>query len=429
MAIPKFSSLFRCRKWAKSDWLAAFLGFVLVVFFLSFFFDSPFDSDSVSSVDQSLPITYPPNLVKLKLSSLAKERGAFCLDGSLPGYHFQNGSGSGSNSWLLHLEGGGWCSTIASCSSRAMTNYGSSNYFEDEVSFPGVLSNDPSQNPEFFNWNRVVIRYCDGASFAGRPEAEFKNETRLFFRGQLIWETIMDELLSMGMSDAKQAILTGCSAGGLAALIHCDYFRDHLPKDAVVKCFSDGGFFLNLPDVLGNPTMENFFNDVVNLQGVDKSLDQSCVAKMDPCKCMFPHEFLKNIRTPVFLVNAAYDSWQIEHVLVPVSADPDKSWAKCRLNIKECDAEQMKVLHGFRSSLMDGIGEFHQNKVGGMFIDSCFSHCQSVAPETWHSPTSTRIENKTIAESVGDWFFNRNPVKLIDCPYPCNPSCSNMNFA
>ena len=29
---------------------------------------------------------------------------AVCLDGSLPGYHFDKGSGSGSNSWLLHLQ-------------------------------------------------------------------------------------------------------------------------------------------------------------------------------------------------------------------------------------------------------------------------------------------------------------------------------------
>lgn len=25
---------------------------------------------------------------------------------------------------------------------------------------------------DFFNWNKVKIRYCDGASFAGHPEAE-----------------------------------------------------------------------------------------------------------------------------------------------------------------------------------------------------------------------------------------------------------------
>lgn len=42
-----------------------------------------------------------------------------------------------------------------------------------------------------------------------------------------------------------QAFLTGCSAGGLATLIHCDDFRELLPKDATVKCLADAGFFLN----------------------------------------------------------------------------------------------------------------------------------------------------------------------------------------
>jgi len=57
--------------------------------------------------------------------------------------------------------------------------------------------------------------------------------------------------------------------------------------------------------------MGSFFHDVVTLQSVDKSLDQNCVAKMEPSKCMFPQESLKNIRTPVFLVNTAYDYWQV----------------------------------------------------------------------------------------------------------------------
>jgi len=42
-----------------------------------------------------------------------------------------------------------------------------------------------------------------------------------------------------------QALLSGCSAGGLATLIHCDDFRETLPKDANVKCLVDAGFFLN----------------------------------------------------------------------------------------------------------------------------------------------------------------------------------------
>lgn len=35
---------------------------------------------------------------------------------------------------------------------------------------------------------------------------------------------------------------------------------------------------------------------------------------------------------------------------------------------------------------------------------------------------------QTIAESVADWFFDRQAVKLIDCPYPCNPTCHNLDF-
>lgn len=27
---------------------------------------------------------------------------------------------------------------------------------------------------EFFNWNKVKIRYCDGASFSGHPQSEPK---------------------------------------------------------------------------------------------------------------------------------------------------------------------------------------------------------------------------------------------------------------
>ena len=42
-----------------------------------------------------------------------------------------------------------------------------------------------------------------------------------------------------------QALLSGCSAGGLASIIHCDEFRSMLPKSTKVKCLSDAGFFLD----------------------------------------------------------------------------------------------------------------------------------------------------------------------------------------
>jgi len=87
------------------------------------------------------------NLIPFTPLTNFKQLGALCLDGTAPGYHFQKGFGSGSRNWLLHVEGGGWCNSISSCSYRKMTPLGSSNYMDIPVPFSGILSSVPSQNP------------------------------------------------------------------------------------------------------------------------------------------------------------------------------------------------------------------------------------------------------------------------------------------
>ncbi|KZV47377.1 protein notum [Dorcoceras hygrometricum] len=109
-------------------------------------------------------------MVGLTLVHGAAAKGAVCMDGTLPGYHLHHGFGTGVNSWLIQLEGGGWCNSIRSCVYRKKTHRGSSTYFERQLPFTGILSNRAEENPEFFNWNRVKIRYCDGGSFAGDSE-------------------------------------------------------------------------------------------------------------------------------------------------------------------------------------------------------------------------------------------------------------------
>ncbi|XP_071721061.1 pectin acetylesterase 5-like [Rutidosis leptorrhynchoides] len=414
------------QKLGKREWAIAAAGFAIVL--LTFSFISSSESDSSPLNDHLHNFSGPTtDLVPIVFLKNAAQRGAYCLDGSVPAYHFQKGFGSGTNKWLLHIEGGGWCNTVASCSFRTTTALGSSKYMDPQVQFSGILSNEQSRNPDFYNWNKVKIRYCDGASFAGHPESEQKIDTKLFFRGQLIWEAMMDELLSIGLSNAQEALLSGCSAGGLATLIHCDDFREILSKDAKVKCLSDAGFFLNEKDIASNASFQSFYHDVVNLQGAAGSLKKDCIAKMEPSKCFFPQSIVKSIKTPLFLVNPAYDFWQIKNVLVPGPADPHGHWHKCHLNIHNCSPEQIQVLNGFRNSLLQALSDFKQMKNVGMFINSCYIHCQTWT-ETWHGPNSPKLNNKTIAESVGDWFFDRKVSKLIDCPYPCNPTCYNMDF-
>ncbi|KAL9675306.1 hypothetical protein QQ045_003508 [Rhodiola kirilowii] len=412
------------KRLAKKDWAIGIAVLGIFIFLLSIFID--FGEDG--AVDR-LVLRPTSDLVDLTLSRIAKERGAYCLDGSIPAYHFQKGIGSGVNSWIFHIEGGGWCDSVQSCSFRKNTALGSSDFMDRRVPFSGILISDEVQNPDFHTWNKVKIRYCDGASFSGHLDYELNNNTKLFFRGQLIWDSLMDEFLSMGLSNAKQAILSGCSAGGLATLIHCDSFREMLPSNASVKCLVDAGFFLDEKDVTGSRTMESFYHRVVNLHGVAKSLPTKCTTKMEASKCLFPREIIQNIKTPLFIVNPAYDFWQIQNVLIPAShAKHEADWSKCRLNIQYCNPDQVAILHEFRNSLLNALSDFQRNKQGGMFVNSCYIHCQTWMGETWHSANSPRINNKSIAESVGDWYFNRQEVKLIDCPYPCNPTCYHMDF-
>lgn len=175
--------------------------------------------------------------------------------------------------------------------------------------------------------------------------------------------------------------------------------------------------------------MRSFYHDVVQLQGLAKSLHKDCIAKMEPSQCLFPSEIVKNIKTPLFLVHPAYDFWQIRNILVPQGSDPHNHWQSCRFNIRNCNANMIDRLDRYRGSLLKAVNEFQQRKEIGMFIDSCFVHCQTEMDVTWHSPNSPKINDKTIAESVGDWYFDRKAVKSIDCSsFPCNPTCHNMDF-
>lgn len=365
--------------------------------------------------------------VPMTLVRNASHQGALCLDGSLPAYHLHKGFGAGATNWLLQFEGGGWCNDLESCLERAGTRRGSTRYMSKFEVFSGILSNNASLNPDFYNWNRVKLRYCDGASFAG--DAKFDNGTSiLYFRGQKIWRAIINDLLPKGLSKAKKALLSGCSAGGLASFLHCDNFTSFLPQNASVKCLSDAGFFLDEKDISLNHSMRAFYEELISLQGVEKNLHENCTSSLHyPHLCLFPQYALEFIKTPFFILNSAYDVYQFHHILVPPTADLHGRWNRCKLDPAACNPNQLSILQGFRKDMLTALNQFYTySRRGGMFINSCFAHCQSESQDTWLAIDSPRVNNKTIAEAIGDWYFSRRITKEIDCAYPCDTTCHNL---
>ncbi|KAL6531523.1 Pectin acetylesterase 10 [Orobanche minor] len=419
------SFLFALRKWGVES------------FELDYFSRQNNSSDAVSfsesmSIWESAASVPPANalMVKLTLVQGPTAKGAdnlaVCLDGSRPGYHLHRGFEMGAKSWLIQLEGGGWCNTISSCVYRKTTRRGSSIHFEKAIQFTGILSNKAEENPDFYNWNRVKIRYCDGASFSGDSENKAHG---LQFRGQRIWRAAIEDLMSKGMHSADQTLLSGCSAGGLASILHCDEFQSLFRASTKVKCLSDAGLFLDAADVSGGHTLRNLFDGVVTLHGVQKGLPSTCTDRLDPTSCFFPQNLIANIKTPLFILNAAYDAWQVQESLASPSADPRGYWRDCKMNNARCSPSQITFLQGFRKQMLTATENFANSGRNGLFLNSCFAHCQSEMQDTWFADDSPVINNKPVAIAVGDWYFDRVNVKTaIDCAYPCDRTCHNLVF-
>ncbi|RZR77673.1 hypothetical protein BHM03_00002796 [Ensete ventricosum] len=154
---------------------------------------------------------------------------------------------------------------------------------------------------DFYNWNKVKIRYCDGSSFTGdvdEVDPVSDQATKLYFRGAKIWLAVIEDLLAKGMNKAENV---GCS-GGLASILHCDKFHDLLPAGATVKCFSDAGYFINAKmffpwlhtnnrkDITGTESIKAYYNGVVNTHPIGKAVgdwfyDRSAFRKID---CPYP---------------------------------------------------------------------------------------------------------------------------------------------
>ena len=116
----------------------------------------------------------PSNIAHLtKLTKFAQNNGAICLDGSPGAYYISQNINIDNNAsktkWIIWFEGGGWCYSEQDCLERSLTKCGSSKQYATTYNMNLItqLSNDKNINPLMFDWNKVAVKYCDGASFGG----------------------------------------------------------------------------------------------------------------------------------------------------------------------------------------------------------------------------------------------------------------------
>jgi O-palmitoleoyl-L-serine hydrolase len=101
----------------------------------------------------------------------------------------------------------------------------------------GILSDQASQNPDFYTWNRVQLPYCGGDLHSGTRMTNTSGETwGLWFSGHNIISAMYDVLTAQaGMGAATDIIITGGSAGAVGSWLNTEYTQTRFPSARVVN--------------------------------------------------------------------------------------------------------------------------------------------------------------------------------------------------
>ena len=236
------------------------------------------------------------------------------------------GFGNGTNKWIVFFNGGAWCYDEEACYERSQGVYGSTSFKTkgdhsrlNTFCAAGLYSTNPRVSPDFYNWNAVFVIYCDGSSFTGmREEPVYFEDKPVYFRGKAVLEAIIQDLLSRGIRNASDVLLSGSSAGGLAVLIHADLIKSKLNPKTKVRALADGGYFVDLRTQHGERKIRKRYTRMLSVHNSTAGLHQACIERLDTdehWKCLFPQYFFDVIETPVFVLQSAYDLWQIMNSL------------------------------------------------------------------------------------------------------------------
>jgi hypothetical protein len=285
-----------------------------------------------------------------------------------------------------------------------------------------------------YNWNTVWMPYCDGASFSGNNATvtEYKGK-QLHFRGYHILKAIIASLLAgemegpaqVKLSDATDVVVSGESAGALAATLHLDTWCDTIhASNPKTKCVGlpDSGFFMDYQDPTVPPqppaghlqtTIPGDYRAgmkwVHNAQNTTAGLNAACVAAHPTMTwmCMFSEHSIPHTRAPMFAMQSTYDAWQIAHVLKNA---PGSKFAP------------PAMVQAFGNNLTAKITAnlLEPNPENGMFLDSCKHHCAE-----WNM---IRIEGDLISTAFQTWYdgIGMNGSKktwVQGKSYPCDECC------
>ena len=167
--------------------------------------------------------------------------------------------------------------------------------------------------------------------------------------------SLVRELLGLGLGDAKQVLLTGTSAGGVAAMLQADNVRAMLPTTVEkFKAISFAGWFRTNASACKDATrcpwpgaMQHAFT-MQNMRGSDDDKEKACLRKHG-WRCMHSGLAARRVKAPLFVVQSALDSWSLANIWR--GSDPEQTREVSKRScigscFESCSVEETDDLNG-----------------------------------------------------------------------------------
>ena len=364
---------------------------------------------------------------------MVKLPNAKCADGTPAVYYIA--ANASSTSWVVWLQGGGLCQSLDDCKSREQGALGSSRDYASSIDAPrGMLSSDPVENPDLAAWNKIYIPYCSGDLWQGTAKEAMNpfpnpDDWTAYFHGHYILEDVAEQLQArQSNGGVTEAVLTGCSAGGIGTIVNCDWFSSIFDESVKTACRPEAGWFgvphatypnfisAGGPDSDPDPRKLAIWNWTANIEPymLKSDVGKRCAADIatgklhvEHCEgqklgeafcCASPPLAYAYSKTPMFISENMADAYQV----FSNGGCPGQS-KTCALSVLNRKATSFwdYIRDGISSSLTTHVINGTKRHQDGLFAPACLVHCMSA----WQGPV--QLGGKTDAQAFGDWYFGR----------------------
>ena len=319
---------------------------------------------------------------------------------------------------------------MSDCHDRSLTNLGTSTLWDPKVYYTnGFLAGVQAESPNFYNWNRFDLTYCDGSFHQGlRTEPVEYNGTELFFRGSKNVETAVQYIKNLvDFNTIEQVVVMGGSTGGYATFTWSQYINDLIKEingKVMVLGVADSGFFVDYYNYKTKDRdyyyMNKLFYEIVNKDR--EPMINDCLLEHSEEKdlCLFPEYFVKFVKVPILIIQSGYDSSNLFET-VGLECVTDNT-------LSLCDNQTQELAHKFKNYQNNLVRkEIDRHENFSVWAPACVTHCydDKANDENWEVPEGSGMTaNKAIEE------FLKNPmvknIRIEEGLWPENKACSGV---